>query len=143
MSEHPARSAASRGRHRLATAAAWVALSCALTPASGLLTPDPARAKAPRDVKALRASIDSRIEQLTVDAQGLERRFGYLGSKATVTKALEVAGAPGNADALAGRLYVLWRDLEPFFERHRKGLAAHAGAIDAQGYLPSHDVRWL
>lgn len=87
-----------------------------------------------------RAALDS--SEAAMDAA-----YSYEGAKATLLDAFQQAGLSGpvltRASAASSTVYLTWRDAKPFYERHRRSLAAIGAVVTAQKGATAADLQWL
>ncbi|MCB9729234.1 MAG: hypothetical protein H6744_19195 [Deltaproteobacteria bacterium] len=99
---------------------------------------------APSEVNA---RLDKASAALDASEAAMEAAYSYEGAKATMLEAFQQAGLTGpvlqRASVASSAIYLAWRDVRPFYTRHREALAAIGTVVAAQRGATQADVAWL
>ena len=103
-----------------------------------------ALAAAPPTWEATRSAMQREAQALEDRHSELNAAFGFSGSKATLSHALKVQGLdPQAGTKAAARMYVVWRNIGPFFVEHRSHIASHTEAWPSNAQLARHEYAWM
>ena len=116
-----------------------LALTLTLLSPTALVTAAP-----PTSWVTTRSNIEASLERLESAERALESAYGFNGSKVTARRAIADAGLRGgSSNKVPGRIYVVWRKLQPFFSTQRENLTSQLTAWPDTAQVPPHEFAWL